>query len=76
VYAYVGSNSTIGEIASAGLFEESFGEWVSVSGSYVPKHSVETLHIIAACDEEDNSVTGEVYLDAISFVPQSGCGSA
>ncbi|KAJ6011096.1 hypothetical protein N7451_002508 [Penicillium sp. IBT 35674x] len=76
VYVYSGSNSTVGEIASVDLYEESFGEWVSVSGTYVPKHSVETLHILAACDEEDNSVTGEVYLDAISLVPESGCGSA
>lgn len=76
MYVYSGSNSTVGEIASADLYEESFGEWVSVSGTYVPKHSVETLHITAACDEEDNSVTGNVYLDAISLVPESGCGSA
>ncbi|KAJ6096223.1 hypothetical protein N7486_006969 [Penicillium sp. IBT 16267x] len=76
VYVYMGSNSTVGEITTMGLYQESFGKWVSVSGSYVPKKSVETLHIMAACDEEDNSVTGEVNLDAISLVPQGSCGSA
>ncbi|KAJ5648185.1 hypothetical protein N7490_004557 [Penicillium lividum] len=75
VYVYAGSNSTVGEIASADVYEESFGKWISVSGTYVPKHPVESLNILAACDSEDNSVTGQVYLDAISLLPQNGCGS-
>ncbi|KAJ5918837.1 hypothetical protein N7454_009981 [Penicillium verhagenii] len=76
VYVYAGFNETVGEITSTDLYEETFGTWVSVSGTYVPKKSVESLHILAACDLEDNSDTGEVYLDAISLVPESGCASA
>ncbi|KAJ6139386.1 hypothetical protein N7471_005872 [Penicillium samsonianum] len=66
VYVYAGRNATVGSIASAQLFN--FGEWTEVAGSYVPKRENEILSIVAACDSEDSSVTGNVLLDDISFI--------
>ena len=61
----MGRNATVGSIASAQLFN--FGEWTEVSGTYVPRREQDILSIVAACDSEDTSVTGNVLLDDISF---------
>lgn len=76
VYVYMGNNATRGEIAQQELDMNKFGSWVTVSGSFVPKKSTAQLHVSAWCDSEDNSYTGLVWLDAISLVPQGGCGSS
>lgn len=76
IYVYSGHNVTKGHIAEKDVDMGSFGSWLTVTGSYVPKTSTDKLHVAAYCDEEDNSVTGWVYLDAISLVPEGGCGSS
>lgn len=67
MYVYMGRNATVGSIASAQLFHP--GEWTEVSGTWVPKREQDILSIVAACDSEDSSVTGNVLLDQISFAP-------
>ena len=76
IYVYSGHNVTKGHIAEKDVDMGSFGSWLTVTGSYVPKSPTDKLHVAAYCDEEDNSVTGWVYFDAISLVPESGCGSS
>ncbi|KAJ5728509.1 hypothetical protein N7493_004839 [Penicillium malachiteum] len=75
IYVSSGHNITKGLITSQDLGMDTFGSWVTVTGSFVPKKSTETIHVAAGCDSEDNSVTGLVWLDAISLVPESGCAS-
>ncbi|CAG8123542.1 unnamed protein product [Penicillium salamii] len=67
VYVYIGRNATVGNIASAQLFHP--GEWMEVAGSWVPRREQDVLSIVAACDSEDSSVTGNVLLDEIVFAP-------
>ncbi|KAJ5118085.1 hypothetical protein N7448_004268 [Penicillium atrosanguineum] len=73
VYVYMGRNETIGQVATE--YVSDFEKWVSVTGSYTPKRSEDRLSIIAACDFEDNSVTGRVYIDDVIFAPSGSCGS-
>ncbi|KAJ6073281.1 hypothetical protein N7467_011366 [Penicillium canescens] len=73
VYVYAGRNATVGAIASAQLF--SFGEWTEVTGSYVARRDHDILNIVAACDSEDSSVTGNVLIDNISLT-SGQCGWA
>ncbi|KAJ5266992.1 hypothetical protein N7478_009800 [Penicillium angulare] len=75
IYAYAGHNATRGEIAQQELDQDTFGSWVSVTGSFVAKKSTAELHVSASCDSEDNSYTGLVWLDSIGVVPEGGCGS-
>ena len=69
----MGRNATTGRIASSQLF--TFGEWTSVTGTYLPKRPYETLNIIAYCDSEDSSVTGHVWIDDVIFSGGQGCGA-
>lgn len=71
VYVYMGKNATIGKIASANIFN--FGEWETLTGTYKAKRPQETLKIIAACDSEDSSVTGNVWIDDIRFNGPGNC---
>lgn len=73
VYVYAGRNATVGAIASAQLFN--FGEWTEVTGNYVARRDREILNIVAACDSEDSSVTGNVLIDDISLT-SAQCGWA
>ncbi|KAJ6004901.1 hypothetical protein N7540_012700 [Penicillium herquei] len=75
IYISSGHNTTKGLITYQGLGSDTFGSWVTVTGSFVPKKSTETIHVAAGCDSEDNSVTGLVWLDAISLLPEEGCAS-
>lgn len=72
VYVYMGRNATTGQIASTQLF--TFGEWTSVTGTYSPRRSEETLNIIASCDSEDSSVTGHVWIDDVILSGGHNCG--
>lgn len=71
VYVYAGKNATIGKIASAELFN--FGEWETLTGTYKAKRPEEILSIVAACDSEDSSVTGNVWIDDIIFTGPGNC---
>ncbi|KAJ5742416.1 uncharacterized protein N7511_011435 [Penicillium nucicola] len=73
VYVYSGKNATVGAIASAQLFN--FGEWTGISGSYIPRRDHDVLNIVAACDSEDSSVTGNVLIDNVSLISEK-CGWA
>lgn len=73
IYVYMGRNATIGQVASEWVSD--FGKWVSVTGSYTPKRSEDRLSILAACDFEDNSVSGRVYIDDVIFAPSGSRGS-
>lgn len=74
VYVYMGHNATVGNVASAQLFN--FGEWESLTGTYKAKRHDEILNIVAACDSEDSSVTGNVYIDEVSFTGVGHCKSS
>ncbi|KAJ5887775.1 hypothetical protein N7495_007816 [Penicillium taxi] len=74
LYVFMGHNSTTGEIKDSILFN--FGEWTSLSGTFVPKKSTQTLTLIAGCDFEDSSLIGSVLLDDVSFTKAGQCGSA
>jgi hypothetical protein len=63
----MGRNATVGSVASAQLF--TVQEWTDVSGTYVPKRETDILNIVALCDSEDSSVTGNVLLDDVIFAP-------
>jgi len=71
VYVYAGKNATIGKIASAEVFN--FGEWETLTGTYKAKRPEEILSIVAACDSEDSSVTGNVWIDDIIFTGPGNC---
>ena len=71
----VGRNKTAGLITSQELDGSTFGKWTSVTGSYKPKRAHDLLYITAACDSEDNSVTGEVLIDAVALTPNGRCCS-
>jgi uncharacterized protein YegJ (DUF2314 family) len=69
----MGRNATTGQIASSQLF--TFGEWTSVTGTYSPRRSEESLNIIASCDSEDSSVTGHVWIDDVILSGGHSCGA-
>lgn len=73
VYVYAGKNATVGSIASKQLFN--FGEWETLTGVYKAKRHDELLNIVAACDSEDSSVTGNVLIDDVSFTGAGHCKS-
>ncbi|CAI7676615.1 unnamed protein product [Penicillium pancosmium] len=73
VYVYMGHNATTGKVASADI--STFGEWQALTGTYKPKRHEGTLSIVAACDSEDSSVTGNVLIDAVSFTGAGHCKS-
>lgn len=69
----MGPNATVGNVASTQLFDT--GEWTSLTGTYTAKRPEEMLNIVAACDSEDSSVTGNVWIDNVSFTGTGQCKS-
>lgn len=70
VFAYHGSNSTSGLIASDLLFTQE--EWVEVKGSYRPRHSRDTIHVGAYCTFSGSSYTGHILFDDL-FLGREEC---
>ncbi|KAF9889505.1 hypothetical protein FE257_007215 [Aspergillus nanangensis] len=62
-FAYTGRNATTNAIASELLYEP--GEWVQLTGSYVPKRPEDVLHVGGSCTFSGSSYTGHVLLDDI-----------
>ncbi|PLB44855.1 carbohydrate binding domain protein [Aspergillus steynii IBT 23096] len=70
VFAYHGSNSTAGSIASEQLFDQE--EWVEVRGSYRPTTSRDILHVGAYCTFSGSSYTGHILFDDL-FLGKQEC---
>jgi len=75
VLVYMGANYT-SQVASQEFIEGQGGTWKFVGGSYQPKLPTETLHILAYCDLEDPSYTGDMFLDAAVFETSGSCSTS
>jgi hypothetical protein len=63
-------------VASQDLQSTTEGQWTYVGGYYQPKLSQgTTLYILASCDLEDPSYTGNVLIDAAVFESPAPCSS-